>query len=282
MKSLTKLKFFINIIRRVLGQPRRYYQVVKDAESLIRGENYAIDWTNAQNATTVTSNQAINPLETYFQNHKHGRGIWKWEHYFEIYHRHFQKFIGKKVHILEIGIYSGGSLEMWRQYFGPQSKIFGVDIEPACSVYENEYTTIAIGDQADPAFWQKFKRNNPVIDILIDDGGHTTAQQITTLEEMLPHLRPGGVYICEDIHGEKNPFSSYMHGLAKQLHQIRNGKIPYTGFILPFEFQNWIHSIHFYPYLTVIEKAARPRIWLVTKKQGTEWQPFYDDRKRSR
>lgn len=44
----------------------------------------------------------------YFVTHNTGPGIWKWLHYFDIYHRHLQKFRGKEVNILEIGIYSGG------------------------------------------------------------------------------------------------------------------------------------------------------------------------------
>src|SRR5262245_54320107 len=73
-----------------------------------------------------------NPLEEYFDSHTQGACIRKWRHYFEIYHRHFRKFVGQNVHVLEIGIYSGGSLEMWRSYFGPQARIYGVDIEEAC------------------------------------------------------------------------------------------------------------------------------------------------------
>jgi len=40
----------------------------------------------------------------------------------------------------------------------------------------------------------------PRIDILIDDGGHTPAQQIATLEELYLHIQPNGVYVCEDLH----------------------------------------------------------------------------------
>ena len=44
--------------------------------------------------------------------------VWKWKHYCDVYHRHFSKFVGREVHVLEVGIYSGGSLQMWREYFG--------------------------------------------------------------------------------------------------------------------------------------------------------------------
>ena len=58
---------------------------------------------------------------------------------------------------------------------------------------------VFIGDQADRAFWKQFKEKVPAIDIIVDDGGHQVDQQVATLEELLPHLRPGGVYLCEDI-----------------------------------------------------------------------------------
>jgi len=61
-----------------------------------------------------------------------------------------------------------------------------VDIEEACRVYENDWTSISIGDQADRGFWKRFKQEHPRIDVLIDDGGHQPEQQLATLEEMLP------------------------------------------------------------------------------------------------
>ena len=62
---------------------------------------------------------------------------------------------------------------------------------------------VLIGDQADRTFWRRMIAHGtlPPLDIVIDDGGHTPDQQRVTLEELLPHIRPGGVYVCEDIHG---------------------------------------------------------------------------------
>src|SRR5690242_2489204 len=94
-----------------------------------------------------------NPLRAFFNARTEGHGIWKWDHYFDAYHRHFARFRGTEVHILEIGIYSGGSLEMWRNYFGPRCHVYGVDVEEACRRYEDAQTTVFIGDQADRAFW---------------------------------------------------------------------------------------------------------------------------------
>lgn len=195
----------------------------------------------------------------------------KWAHYFDIYHRHFNKFVGKEVNILEIGIYGGGSLGMWRDYFGPKCRIYGVDIKEECKVYENEYTKIFIGDQADRKFWERFKASVPAIDILIDDGGHQAEQQIVTLEEMLPYISPGGVYFCEDIQRAHNDFISYMQGLVTNLNSV----VQLSELAArPTEFQSWIRSIHFYPYIAVIEKSESSEEKFIVLKQGTEWQPF--------
>jgi hypothetical protein len=218
-----------------------------------------------------------NPLWNYFQNHKEGHGIWKWEHYFDIYHRHFARFVGKKVNVLEIGIYSGGSIEMWRSYFGEESHIYGVDIEDVCKTYENDHVSIFIGDQEDRAFWSTLRKSVEGIDILIDDGGHTPEQQQITLEEMLPHLRPGGVYLCEDVQGPFNRFSAFATGLVNELNSISmiEDSVPSQSSIS--RFQSSIHSIHFYPYIVVIEKHCVPPDKLSSLKHGTEWQPYLRD-----
>ena len=103
-----------------------------------------------------------NSLRTYFDSHKEGRGIWKWNHYFEIYNEHFKKFRGREVHILEIGIYSGGSLEMWKEYFGPKCRIYGVDIQGSCKEYEDDSVKVFIGDQEDREFWTALQEGGPI------------------------------------------------------------------------------------------------------------------------
>jgi hypothetical protein len=220
-----------------------------------------------------------NPLREFFRRRSEGRGIWKWDHYFDIYHRHFSRFRGREVHVLEIGIYSGGSLDMWHEYFGPRIHVYGVDIEPSCKVYENKTTTILIGDQADRNFWQEFRRRVPILDIVIDDGGHAPEQQIVSIEELLPHLRMGGVYLCEDIHGIENHFSSYIHAMAHKLNAMEG----HTSNLEDNErrlvtkatpFQSSVRSICLYPYIVVVEKTERPVTELIAPKHGTEWQPF--------
>jgi hypothetical protein len=240
---------------------------------VVRGLDYAQKfpdvWQSAQ-AIPAGESSECNPLTEYFDAYKEGPGIWKWRHYFDIYHRHFSKFIGKEVHILEIGVYSGGSLGMWRSYFGEGCSVYGVDIEEACRAYEANGARIFIGDQEDRGFWGKFKQDAPTIDIVIDDGGHLPDQQIVTLEELLPHIRPGGVYLCEDLHGEMDRFISYVHGVTQKLNdfQVTDDAVRANAF------QNAIHSVHHYPFVVVIEKLGAPRQEFRVERRGTHWEPF--------
>src|SRR3954463_16191800 len=139
--------------------------------------------------------EKVNDLRAFFDARREGPGIWKWLHYFDIYERHFAKFRNRSVNLLEIGIYSGGSLDMWRDYFGSRAMIYGVDVQPDCAVYESQGVKVFIGDQSKAAFWERFKAATPMRDIIIDEGSHKPTHQITTLDALLPHLNPGGVYL---------------------------------------------------------------------------------------
>jgi SAM-dependent methyltransferase len=242
------------------------------------GRGFAYNRLPATPHIPQTVADQTNPLRAFFNARKQGRGIWKWEHYFDIYDRHFRRFRGREGHVLEIGVYSGGSLDMWADYFGPGARVYGVDIAPACKSYENATTKIFIGDQADRKFWSGFREKVPALDIVIDDGGHHPEQQIATFEELLPHLRPGGIFLCEDVHGAFNPFASYMHGVAHKLNdfeQVRNNTEDMDRRIVcpATPFQAAVGSVHFYPFVTVVERNATPVAELIAPKHGTQWQP---------
>lgn len=140
-----------------------------------------------------------NPLEKYFYHNK-GHLIYKWVHYFDIYERHFRPYRKQRVTIVEFGVLHGGSLQMWKKYFGRKARIIGVDLEPRCKELEEKQIEIFIGDQSDRTFLRKLRESVGPIDIVIDDGGHTMKQQTTTFREMWPALKDGGVYLIEDLH----------------------------------------------------------------------------------
>ncbi|HEY4427323.1 MAG TPA: class I SAM-dependent methyltransferase [Solirubrobacteraceae bacterium] len=192
------------------------------------------------------------PLEAWFDGHTEGLIIFKRRHYFDVYHRHLARFRGQPVQILEIGVRAGGGLEMWRDYFGPGTRVYGVDNDPACKERASEGIEIFIGDQGDPEFWERFLEGCPAVDIVVDDGGHQASQQALTLERVLPHIRPGGVYICEDVGGSFQPFQSFVDGLTRPLSAIGLPDRPTP----PSPLHQHVASVHRYPMMTVIEKPA--------------------------
>ena len=99
--------------------------------------------------------------------------------------------------MLEIGVLAGGSLEIWQTYLGSDATIAGVDIMPSVRDYVTDFT-VHIGNQADPTFLRATNDESGPFDIVIDDGGHTFHQQITSFETLYPLLADGGVYIVED------------------------------------------------------------------------------------
>src|SRR6266536_2970807 len=125
-----------------------------------------------------------NPLAEYFFNNP-GRLIHKWHHYFEIYHRHFARFRGRSPVVVEIGVFHGGSLQMWHHYFGPGTRVVGIDIDPRCRSFEDEATTILIGDQGDRRFLAEVRGRVPHIDMLIDRlyGWYSRDHTVLTADE---------------------------------------------------------------------------------------------------
>jgi hypothetical protein len=142
---------------------------------------------------------ADNPLEEYFRNND-GRLIHKWMHYFDVYHRHFERFRNQPVVVVEFGVSQGGSLEMWRNYFGDQATIYGIDIDERCAALDGPGTHVLIGDQEDREFLRSVGERTGPIDVLIEDGGHTMGQQLATFAEMYPLVKEGGVFLIEDLH----------------------------------------------------------------------------------
>ena len=124
----------------------------------------------------------------------------KWDKYFPVYEDLLSKYKNKKITFVEVGILNGGSLEIWKKYFGKDSRIIGIDLNPICKKFENKNCEIFIGSQSDPSFWRDFYNKVGNVDIILDDGGHTNEQQLTTLLESLNFINNGGVHIVEDVH----------------------------------------------------------------------------------
>ena len=124
----------------------------------------------------------------------------KLEKYFQVYDYLFSKYINKKIIFVEIGILNGGSLQIWKKFFGKKARIIGIDLNPKCKKFEEKGIEVFIGDQSNPKFWKYFFRKVGKVDIILDDGGHTNSQQILTTISCVPNINDNGMLIIEDTH----------------------------------------------------------------------------------
>jgi cephalosporin hydroxylase len=160
-------------------------------------------------------------LHKYFLNNSSKR-LHKWNHYFDIYERHLSRFRGKNLVMLEIGVFGGGSLDMWRTYLGTEVKIIGIDINPECKQYESDGIEIFIGSQDDSTLIDEILKKYPNISIVLDDGSHVMQHMNASFELLYHHLDPNGVYIVEDTHTCYWP--EYQGGLRQENSFIENVK----------------------------------------------------------
>ncbi len=104
--------------------------------------------------------------------------------------------------LLEIGIHSGSSLRMWRDYF-LNAQIYGIDIDPNTLFIEKRIITY---DCSQIDFYKLdilFEKKS--IDIIVDDGSHITSHQIKSFMHMSKFIKSGGFYILEDLHTSYMP-----------------------------------------------------------------------------
>jgi hypothetical protein len=262
----------ISSVSEIFRLPQTYNcGTVKISDEIPRGTLVDLNWLVKHGYI-----KGANFLDTYFLNSPHGT-LHKWLHYFDIYDKTFSRFRGKKVTVLEIGVFRGGSLQMWREYFGSNAQIVGVDIDPQCKRYEDERISIEIGSQEDENFLKTLVEKYGHFDVIIDDGGHTMNQQKVSFDKLFGAVPFGGVYLCEDCHTsywtsfggghkKKSTFIEFSKNLVDVVNQnyipkctslkqrvkdFLRGRKSYTGS----KFTNMIRSVSFYDSIVVVEKA---------------------------
>lgn len=122
--------------------------------------------------------------------------------YIPTYEAMFSTMKNESINFLEIGIYHGGSLKLWRDYF-TKANIIGIDIvytETARNTLANTNVSVLLSDSTDSnsdVLTNKIK--DIEFDIIIDDGCHSFDSQYKTLQNYWGKLKTGGIYIIEDI-----------------------------------------------------------------------------------
>jgi hypothetical protein len=187
-----------NVIRPVLTPPDAGiggHCVVENAELLkSQFESKALDLI-----TSYRKNENMTMMENDLFEIGKKYGTDKVTHF---YLHHYDKLLSpsrhSKLKLLEIGIYKGSSIRMWREYF-PNAEIHCVDInriDLSDMMNTHQHTVDCDNKEA----LKNLASQVGDFDIIIDDGGHTMRQQQNALDVFWPSLKPGGIFIMEDIH----------------------------------------------------------------------------------
>lgn len=202
----------------------------------------------------------------------------RWHHYLKVYESWLGPLRGRPITLLEIGLWKGGSLRMWREYFGASATIVGIDIDPAVAAYADEGFRIFVGDQADPAFLQGVRDSIGAFDVVIDDGGHYMSQQVNTFEAL--YSATSCLYIVEDTHTSYWPkfkdrpagtFIDFAKEKVDLLHEWHWNPDSHAVHNVPpdrrpqepsvSEFCATTRAVHFYDSLVVFEKGENEPRW---------------------
>lgn len=129
--------------------------------------------------------------------------------YFHNFTSVYERFLFEKrlkiQQIIEVGVLRGSSIQMWEQYL-PNAKILGLDIS---SQYFGERqfgprVALAVCDATKEAELTHVLNSYSIVsnsvDVIIDDGSHIVSHQISTINSMWKYVKPGGLYIIEDMH----------------------------------------------------------------------------------
>jgi hypothetical protein len=189
------------------------------------------------------------------------RPIRKWNHYFPPYERHFCRYVNRPVTLIEIGCGAGGSLQLWKRYFGPHARIVGIDIVPRCTDYQEDQIEVRIGDQSDQTFLASVVDEFGQPDIVVDDGSHMMSHVVATFRYLYHRTASEGIYAVEDLHTaywdeyeggvrRTGSFIELCKDLVDEMHANWS-----RGAIAPTDFTRSTQSVHFYDSLVIFERG---------------------------
>jgi cephalosporin hydroxylase len=203
----------------------------------------------------------------------------KWSLYLTEFDRVLNEYRDEPIHLLEIGVQNGGSLEIWSKYFNNFQTLIGCDINPDCArlSYEDPRSSVIVGDANSSDVRERVFQRSPQFDIIIDDGSHKSGDIIKSFSLYFPSIVEGGVFIAEDLHcsywagfqgGLFAPYSAitffkrladiinYEHwNISRERTDILRGIFAKYGCEIDEETLSKVHSVEFINSMCVVRKA---------------------------
>jgi Methyltransferase domain len=162
---------------------------------------------------------SMKTLDQLISDHR-GKVMDKWASYIQEYEHLFARFRNQPIVLLEVGVQNGGSLELWNEYLHSAKAIIGCDINPECATlqFATDRIHLLIGDANDEQCARQIATISPGLDIIIDDGSHTSKDVIGVFSRYFPLLKSDGLYVIEDLHCSY--WREYEGGLLIHIQQL--------------------------------------------------------------
>jgi hypothetical protein len=201
-----------------------------------------------------------------------GSDKWGTHSYTQHYQHHFEPYRDRPLTLLELGIggyadpaQGGASLRMWKSYFR-RAMVYGVDIVDKGGLEQQRIVPFQ-GDQSSPESLLEIVAQTGPLDIVIDDGSHRSEHVLTSFRTLFPKVRPGGLYVIEDL------LTSYWPGwggsselldspatsigfLKTLIDGLNHEEILESGGRKPAWTDTQIRGLHFYHNLAIIERGS--------------------------
>jgi hypothetical protein len=119
--------------------------------------------------------------------------------YLDVYERYLKDWRRRSFAVLELGVYRGESLRMWRDYFS-KARVYGFDIDPDAAARVAGEFHVFVGSQSDPAaLGAALDEIGPDVMLVVDDASHVNVLTIAAFDAIFPRLPSGAIYAIEDL-----------------------------------------------------------------------------------
>lgn len=198
--------------------------------------------------------------------------------FLEVYDKVFAPLLDQPITLLEIGVRSGGSLLLWREYFA-RARVVGIDADPPQNDLSGDRLHFYQGRQEDTEFLSAVAAEVAPegFDVIIDDASHVAAPTRTCFWHLFEHhLKPGGLFCIEDwgtgfwerwpdgrAWSPEEPHHYGMVGFVKELIDEQGAHDLSRGWYT----EEWTRSSRFASVLTT------PSLVIVTKQDAEATRP---------
>ena len=124
--------------------------------------------------------------------------------YLELYQNLLESKKLSAKHVLEIGIYNGGSIKLWSDFF-TNATVYGMDLENGHRIKSdivgkrNIVLLTSMNAYSDDIFSKEILGRNIKFDFMLDDGPHTYESMVSFIRLYSQVMTDDGILIIEDV-----------------------------------------------------------------------------------